>query len=68
FGLIIEALRRRRERGVPPFTLMSCDNIQGNGDVARRMFTAHARALDSELGAWIERAVSFPNAMVDRIT
>ena len=68
FGLIVEALRRRHERGVAPFTVMSCDNIQGNGEVAHRMFTAHARALDSELGAWVEREVSFPNSMVDRIT
>ena len=68
FGLIVEALRRRRERGVAPFTVISCDNIQGNGEVAHRMFTAHARALDTELGAWVGREVSFPNSMVDRIT
>src|SRR4051812_10115176 len=40
FGLLVEALVRRRDRGLEPFTVMSCDNIQGNGDVARRMFTA----------------------------
>src|ERR1700754_141283 len=27
FGLITEALVRRGERGLPPFTVMSCDNI-----------------------------------------
>jgi mannitol 2-dehydrogenase len=42
FGLVVEALVRRRERGLPAFTVMSCDNIEGNGDVARRMFTAYA--------------------------
>ena len=42
FGLVTEALARRRERGLAPFTVMSCDNIQGNGDVARKMFTAFA--------------------------
>lgn len=68
FGLVTEALRRRRERGLPPFTVMSCDNIEGNGDVARRMFTAFARRKDAELGQWIDAQVSFPNAMVDRIT
>jgi mannitol 2-dehydrogenase len=47
---------------------MSCDNIQGNGDVARKMFTAFARLKDPELGAWIEENVPFPNSMVDRIT
>jgi len=68
FGLIAEALVRRRERGTPPFTVMSCDNIQGNGDVARRMFTAFARLRDPELGGWVEQSVHFPNSMVDRIT
>ena len=68
FGLVIEALLRRRSRGTVPFTVMSCDNIQGNGDVARRAFAAFASLRDPELGAWVEREVSFPNGMVDRIT
>lgn len=68
FGLIVEALARRRERGVEPFTVMSCDNIQGNGDVAKRSFAAYARLRDAALGDWVEREVAFPNSMVDRIT
>ncbi|MGP9684921.1 mannitol dehydrogenase family protein [Halomonas sp. AOP25-F1-15] len=68
FGLVVEALARRRARGVAPFTVMSCDNIQGNGDVAKRMFAAYAQARDPELGAWLTTEVAFPNAMVDRIT
>jgi len=68
FGIVVAGLQRRRERGIPPFTLMSCDNIEGNGDVARRTFTAFARLVDPELAAWIEREVAFPNCMVDRIT
>lgn len=68
FGLVTEALRRRRDRNIGPFTLMSCDNIQGNGDMAKKMFTAFAEARDAELGAWIIEHVEFPNSMVDRIT
>ena len=68
FGLITEALRRRREHGLPPFTIMSCDNLQGNGQLAKRMFTTFARLRQPELGDWIDREVSFPNSMVDRIT
>lgn len=68
FGFVAEALHRRRERGLPPFTVMSCDNIQGNGDVARRQFTAYASLRDDELAAWMDRNVPFPNSMVDRIT
>lgn len=68
FGLVVEALKRRRERGIPPFTVMSCDNIQGNGDVAQKMFTAFAELKDPELASWIRAEVPFPNSMVDRIT
>jgi mannitol 2-dehydrogenase len=68
FGLVTEALARRRDRGLAPFTIMSCDNIQGNGDVARKMFVSYAKLKDAELGAWIEENVPFPNSMVDRIT
>ena len=68
FGLVVEALDRRRQRGVPPFTVLSCDNIQGNGDAARRSFTAFARLKDPKLGEWVEQEVRFPNCMVDRIT
>ena len=68
FGLITAALARRRERGVPPFTIMSCDNIQGNGHAARRSFVAFATLVDPELGRYVEDTVAFPNSMVDRIT
>ena len=68
FGYVTEALRRRRAAGTTPFTVQSCDNIAGNGDVARRMFTAFATLVDPELAAWITEHVAFPNAMVDRIT
>lgn len=68
FGFIIEGLRLRRERGIAPFTVQSCDNIQANGEVAKKMFTAFAKLKDVELGAWVEAEVHFPNSMVDRIT
>src|SRR5689334_5194121 len=42
FGLVVEALARRRDRGVPSPTIVSCDNIEGNGDVARHAFTTYA--------------------------
>jgi mannitol 2-dehydrogenase len=68
FGFVTEALRRRRNRGVAPFTVMSADNLQGNGDLAHRVFSAFARRRDPELADWIDREVQFPNSMVDRIT
>jgi mannitol 2-dehydrogenase len=68
FGLITEALVRRRSRGIEPFTVMSCDNIQGNGHMAQEVFTAFARLRNPELGGWVAGNVQFPNSMVDRIT
>jgi mannitol 2-dehydrogenase len=68
FGLITAALARRRERGVPPFTIMSCDNIQGNGHAAQRSFVAFAALVDPELSRYVQNDVAFPNSMVDRIT
>src|SRR3954469_21719263 len=68
FGLITEALVRRRQRDVPPFAVVSCDNIQGNGTIARNSFAAFARLRDPELGEWVGKEVRFPNSMVDRIT
>jgi mannitol 2-dehydrogenase len=47
---------------------MSCDNIQGNGEVAAQMIGAFAALKDPELATWIAANVSFPSCMVDRIT
>ncbi|HET6295460.1 MAG TPA: mannitol dehydrogenase family protein [Kribbella sp.] len=68
FGLVVEGLARRRAAGVPAYTVMSCDNIPGNGHVAKKMLTSFARLKDPELADWIESEVRFPNSMVDRIT
>ena len=68
FGFIVEALRRRRAAGTVPFTVMSCDNLPGNGTIARTAVVAQARLTDAALADWIESSVESPNCMVDRIT
>ncbi len=68
FGLVAEALDRRRVRGLPSPTIVSCDNIVENGNVARRAFTSHAHRLNPELAQWMREHTKFPNSMVDRIT
>jgi len=68
FGYLLEALDRRRTRGLPPFTLMSCDNIQSNGEVAKKMLTAFAELRDPIFRNWLAENCIFPNSMVDRIT
>ena len=67
-GLIAEALNRRRERGLPPFTVMSCDNLQGNGHVVGKVLLAFTGFGNPALQHWIADNVAFPNSMVDRIT
>jgi mannitol 2-dehydrogenase len=68
FGYIVEALRRRRDGGLPGFTVLSCDNIEDNGSVARESVMGFARIVDPKLAEWIEHHVTFPSSMVDRIT
>ena len=68
FGLIAAGLKRRRSTGVPPFTVMSCDNIPGNGHVTENAVAGLAELIDPELAQWIRANVAFPNSMVDRIT
>ena len=68
FAFVTAALRLRRDRGQTPFTVMSCDNIPGNGDLTRAMVMSFAQSADPDLAAWIGEHVAFPNSMVDRIT
>ena len=68
FGYLVEALNRRRTHGTPPFTLLSCDNLPGNGDALRKAVVGFATLRDPSLAEWISAEVSFPNSMVDRIT
>ncbi len=68
FGYLVEALHRRRQAGLPPFTVLSCDNMQHNGSAARTAVVSFARLRDPDLADWIDRNVTFPSSMVDRIT
>lgn len=68
FGFLTAALDQRRQQGLAPFTVLSCDNLQGNGNIARKMLSAFAELRDPALGQWIAEQVAFPNCMVDRIT
>ncbi len=67
FGAIIAALRLRRDEGKGPFTGLSCDNLQGNGAILRRVVVGLARLSDPVLADWIDAECSFPNSMVDCI-
>lgn len=66
-GILVEALARRRERGLPPFTVLSCDNIPDNGHVVKNAVLGMAEKRSPALADWIADNVSFPGTMVDRI-
>lgn len=66
-GILVEALAQRREAGLAPFTVLSCDNMPDNGKRTRNAVIQLAERRDAALGEWIEREVAFPCSMVDRI-
>ena len=68
FGYLTQALKLRKEMGLPGCTIQSCDNIQGNGLMTQKMLLSFVDIAEPELAPWINSNVSFPNAMVDRIT
>lgn len=68
FGAIVTALAARMADNLAPLTIMSCDNLPGNGDATRDAVCGMAKAINPDLSKWIAEHVTFPNAMVDRIT
>ncbi|MBM1169452.1 mannitol dehydrogenase family protein [Microvirga arabica] len=68
FGVILAALKRRRDAELAPFTVMSCDNLPHNGRVAQEAVAGLASRIDPALAAYVREQVAFPNSMVDRIT
>jgi fructuronate reductase len=66
-GFLAEALAMRRAAGTAPFTILSCDNLPGNGRLLHRVLTQFAAARDPALGAFVAREVACPATMVDRI-
>lgn len=67
-GLLVWALAQRRAAGVPPFTVLCCDNLPGNGEMVRALLLSFAAETAPNLVAHIESKVAFPSTMVDRIT
>ncbi|MDI9238439.1 mannitol dehydrogenase family protein [Lysobacter sp. LF1] len=67
-GYLVEGLRRRRDAGLPPYTVLSCDNLPDNGGKLRRAVLQFAERIDEELALWIAGHATFPRSMVDSIT
>ena len=67
-GFLVRALALRHAAGLPPFTVLCCDNLPENGHVCARTVTELAQLSDPALADWVRRKVAFPNSMVDCIT
>lgn len=68
FGYLNKALQVRKDTGAGGVTIQSCDNIQGNGKITKKSLLSFIGRVNPDLLDWISENVSFPNAMVDRIT
>jgi fructuronate reductase len=66
-GFLVRALARRFAAGVPPFTVLTCDNLPGNGALVRGLALDMAARIDPALADWIATQGRFPATMVDRI-
>ena len=66
-GYLAAGLRVRRQLQRPGLTLISCDNISGNGEKLRHALLGFCQLLDPALAQWIDRHCRFPSTMVDRI-
>lgn len=66
-GFLVEALRARKARGLPPFTVLCCDNLPANGRTVAKVVTRLAALRSAELGRYVADHVAFPATMVDRI-
>ncbi|WP_308364014.1 MULTISPECIES: mannitol dehydrogenase family protein [unclassified Microbulbifer] len=66
-GFIVYALRERMQKGLPGFTLLSCDNLPSNGKVLQRVLFQFADQLEPEFAAWVRENTRCPCTMVDRI-
>jgi mannitol 2-dehydrogenase len=68
YGYLTQGLQKRKNDNSGPVTIMCCDNLPGNGHITNHLLVQFIEKADSSLLAWVEKNVSFPNAMVDRIT
>ena len=70
-GQIARGLQQRARTGAGPLTVVSCDNLPGNGELTRKLVHAFAAALPAAeaepLLAWLDANVTFPSTMVDRM-
>ncbi len=68
FGLLFQMASQRMAQHAAPVTLLSCDNLPGNGHLLRQLLVQFAERVDTDVARWIQAKTACPNSMVDRIT
>lgn len=67
FGYLAAALERRRVEGAGGLTLISCDNLSGNGRLLMSLLLEFVERRNADLAVWMREHVAAPDTMVDRI-
>jgi fructuronate reductase len=67
FGFLAAAIARRRELGLKPFTVLSCDNLPANGRTLHGLLSRYAQCASPDLGSFVRDEIPCPDTMVDRI-
>ncbi|HSS12825.1 MAG TPA: mannitol dehydrogenase family protein, partial [Rhizomicrobium sp.] len=66
-GWLARGLAERRQNGAGPLTILSCDNLQSNGEKLANAVMAFAERTHSGLSSWIAANAAFPLTLVDCI-
>lgn len=66
-AILYKALKLRQSLNRPPITLLSCDNMPENGHALKNALLGFVEQVDPEFESYIDKNVTFPCSMVDRI-
>lgn len=67
YRFVAAGLAARKAAGLPGLTLLSCDNLAGNGAVLRGLMRDYLAAYHPDLSAWFDSECRCPATMIDRI-
>jgi fructuronate reductase len=67
YRFVAAGLAARKAAGLSGLTLLSCDNLAGNGGVLRRLMREYLAAYHPDLSAWFDGECTCPATMIDRI-
>ncbi|WP_144098385.1 mannitol dehydrogenase family protein [Croceicoccus sediminis] len=67
YPMLCDALEQRRAAGLPGLSLLSCDNLSGNGKQLGRLMRDWIDARVPDLREWFDGHCTTPDSMVDRI-